>query len=37
MNKKYVKERAVWIVCREIGHQVSRLLRKLLSRKKRHA
>lgn len=34
MNKKYVKERAVWIVCREIGHQISRILRKLFLGKK---
>lgn len=35
MNKKYAKERAVWIVCREVGYQISRFLRKLVLGKKR--
>ena len=34
MDKKYMKERIVWTVCREIGHQISRFLRKLVLGKK---
>lgn len=34
MNKKYMKERFVWIMCRELGHQISRFLRKLILGKK---
>lgn|GEM_PF-4909867 len=33
-GERYVKERIVWVVCREIGHQISRLLRKLILMKK---
>ena len=34
MDKKYMKECFVWIVCREIEQQISRFLRKLILRRR---
>lgn len=35
MNKKYLKNRIVWIFCKEVGYQISRFLRKTILGKKK--